>query len=100
MGQRRRQPPPGAQVRSGDAELLRDLDRANAYFLSVEGVPQSHVDLDDPTDLEFEYVRWIADIADLAAPEGQPLRVLHLGGGAATVARYLAATRPGSKQTA
>jgi spermidine synthase len=103
MGQRRRQPltgEPGAQVRSGRAELLRDLDRANAYLLIVDGVPQSHVDLDDPTDLEFEYVRWIADIADLAAPAGQPLRALHLGGGAATIARYLAATRPGSKQTA
>lgn len=79
---------------------MRDLDRGNAYVLSVDGVPQSHVDLDDPTDLEFEYVRWIADIADVAAPAGQPLRVLHVGGGAATVARYLAATRPGSKQTA
>lgn len=79
---------------------MRDLDRSNAYILSVDGVPQSHVDLDDPTDLDFEYVRWIADIADVAAPAGQPLRVLHLGGGAATIARYIAATRPGSKQTA
>jgi spermidine synthase len=79
---------------------MRDLDRSNAYVLSVDGVPQSHVDLDDPTDLDFEYVRWIADIVDVAAPAQQPLRTLHLGGGAATVARYIAATRPGSKQTA
>jgi spermidine synthase len=79
---------------------MRDLDRSNAYVLSVDGVPQSHVDLDDPTDLDFEYVRWIADIADVAAPAGNPLRVLHLGGGAATMARYIAVTRPGSKQTA
>ena len=79
---------------------MRDLDRRNAYVLSVDGVPQSHVDLDDPTDLDFEYVRWIADVTDVAAPARQSLRVLHLGGGAATIARYIAATRPGSKQTA
>ena len=79
---------------------MQDLDRRNAYVLSVDGVPQSHVDLDDPTDLDFEYVRWIADVVDVAAPAGQPLRALHIGGGAATLARYIAATRPGSKQTA
>ena len=79
---------------------MQDLDRRNAYVLSVDGVPQSHVDLDDPTDIDFEYVRWIADVVDVSAPAGQPLRALHLGGGAATLARYIAATRPGSKQTA
>lgn len=35
---------------------------------------------------------------DLVAPEGQPLRVLHLGGGAGTPAGCVAATRPGSTQ--
>lgn len=62
----------------------------------VDGTPQSHVDLDDPTHLEFEYVRWVGHVAD-SAPAG-PLNVLHLGGGAWTLARYLAATRPGSRQ--
>ena len=37
---------------------------------------------------------------DTAAPEGQPLRVLHLGAGALTLARYVTATRPGSDQLA
>ncbi|WP_309229930.1 fused MFS/spermidine synthase [Blastococcus sp. TML/M2B] len=35
---------------------------------------------------------------DLAAPEGQPLDAVHLGGGALTLPRYLAVTRPGSRQ--
>jgi spermidine synthase len=34
-----------------------------------------------------------------AAPAGVPLRVLHLGGGALTLPRWVAATRPGSAQT-
>jgi len=69
-------------------------------MLLVDGVPQSHVDLDDPEYLDFEYVRRLGHVVDTAAPEGQPLRVLHLGAGALTLARYVAATRPGSRQVA
>jgi spermidine synthase len=69
-------------------------------MLLVDGVPQSHVDLDDPEYLDFEYVRRLGHVIDTAAPAGQPLRVLHLGAGALTLARYVAATRPGSRQVA
>lgn len=81
-------------------ELLADADRPRAWMLLVDGIPQSHVDLDDPRHLELEYVRRIGHLIDLAAPEGEPLRVLHLGGGALTLGRYVAATRPGSTQLA
>lgn len=81
-------------------ELLGDADRPRAWMLLVDGIPQSHVDLDDPRHLELEYVRRIGHLIDLAAPEGEPLRVLHLGGGALTLGRYVAATRPGSTQLA
>jgi spermidine synthase len=81
-------------------ELLADLDRPGAWMLLVGGTPQSHVDLDDPEHLEFEYMRRLGHVADLAGPAGQPLRVLHLGGGGLTLARYVAATRPGSSQLA
>jgi spermidine synthase len=87
----------------GDArtvELLGDLDRPRAWMLLVDGTPQSHVDLDDPRHLEFEYMRRLGHVADLAGPAGRPLRVLHLGGGGLTLARYVAATRPGSSQLA
>jgi len=69
-------------------------------MLLIDGVPQSHVDLDDPGYLDFEYVRRIGHVIDEAAPAGQPLRVLHLGAGALTLARYVAASRPGSPQLA
>ena len=94
--------PPGGSHRGADGrvELLRDLDRPRSWMLLVDGAPQSHVDLDDPRHLEFEYVRRLGHVIDLAAPAGTPLRVLHLGGGGLTLARYVAATRPGSSQLA
>ncbi|WP_200886644.1 spermidine synthase [Phaeacidiphilus oryzae] len=87
---------------TGEARLIPDLDRPNAWLLILDGAPQSHVDLDDPTHLEFEYARRIAHAADLApaAGPGEPLDALHLGAGALALPRYLAATRPGSRQTA
>jgi spermidine synthase len=88
------------QALGGRVELLRDADRREAWMLLIDGVPQSHVDLEDPGYLDFEYVRRIGHVIDAAAPAGRPLRVLHLGAGALTLARYVAATRPGSPQLA
>lgn len=88
------------RIDSGVAELVPDPGRARSWTLVVNGTPQSHVDLDDPAYLDFEYVRRLGHLVDLAAPPGRPLRVLHLGGGALTLARYVAATRPRSAQQA
>src|SRR5580693_9731172 len=82
----------------GLAELVPDIDRPGSWLLFVDGVPQSGVDLDDPGYLEFEYVRRIGHVIDLAFPAGEPVRALHLGGGALTLPRYIAHTRPGSGQ--
>lgn len=101
MGHRRLRSVRRAEVGFGaTAELLPDGDRPRGATLFVDGTPQSHVDLDDPTHLEFEYVRRLGHVLDLAAPASQPLRALHLGGGAFTLARYIGATRPGSRQHA
>ncbi|MFI9230036.1 spermidine synthase [Streptomyces rimosus] len=85
-------------VDCGTAKLMPDVDRARAWLLTVDGAPQSYVDLDAPTELEFEYARRLAALLDAAAAPTEPLDVLHLGGGALTLPRYLAATRPGSRQ--
>ncbi|WP_461019061.1 spermidine synthase [Streptomyces daliensis] len=87
-----------ADVEGGLAQLLPDPDRARAWTLLLDGAPQSHVDLADPAHLGFEYQRRLGHVADLVAPPGRPVRVLHLGGGALTLARYVAATRPRSTQ--
>lgn len=84
-------------VAAGIAELLRDDDAADGWLLTVDGVAQSYLDLADPTHLEFEYVRLIGDVVDCLDVDG-PLRALHLGAGACTLPRYVAATRPGSAQ--
>ncbi|SOD62908.1 hypothetical protein SAMN06297387_10871 [Streptomyces zhaozhouensis] len=84
----------------GIARLLPDVDRPAAWLLTVDDAPQSYVDLEEPTHLEFEYLRRLGHVVDAAAPAGAPLRVLHLGGGALTLPRYVAATRPGSAQRA
>ncbi|MGY1500556.1 spermidine synthase [Streptomyces sp. QTS52] len=87
-------------VDGGLAELIPDRDRARAWTLLIDGAPQSHVDLDDPAYLSFEYQRRLGHVIDLVAPPGRPVQVVHLGGGALTLARYVAATRPRSTQQA
>jgi spermidine synthase len=85
-------------VDGGLAELVPDLSRPGSWMLFLDGVPQSQVDLEDPGSLEFEYVRRIGHVIDLAFPPASPVRALHLGGGALTLPRYVAHTRPRSSQ--
>lgn len=85
-------------VDHGTAKLMPDVDRERAWLLTVDGAPQSYVDLDEPTYLEFEYARRLGHVLDTVADTGRPLQVLHLGGGALSLPRYVAATRPGSRQ--
>ncbi|MEV6799234.1 fused MFS/spermidine synthase [Micromonospora rifamycinica] len=98
MGRRRGDDRIVVPVDTGRAELVPDPDRPRSWTLLLDDAPQSHVDLADPTHLEFEYVRRLGAALDLIAPPGAPLRVLHLGGGALTLPRYVQATRPGSTQ--
>ncbi len=70
-------------------------DRADGRVLVLDDLRHSYVALDDPTHLEFWYVRQIVGAIETLAPDG-PLDVIALGGGAMTVPRYLAVTRPES----
>ena len=66
----------------------------------VDGLEAAVVDRADPTHLDFPYMRWIADVLDLGWRAGTPLRAVHVGAGGCVLARYLAATRPGSHSEA
>ena len=69
-----------------------------SFTLIVDGTPQSHVNLDDPTELFFEYIQRIGHVIDQLLLPGEPLTAVHLGAGAFTLPRYVEATRPGSRQ--
>lgn len=67
----------------------------------VSGQPQSHVQLDDPGLLVFEYVQHLGLIVDVLAEDVPPergLRVTHIGGAGMTLPRYVEHVRPGSPQ--
>lgn len=88
---------PARLLRSGlRAVVRRDRFTAGGFELVVDGTPQSHVDLDDPTHLFFEYIQRMGLVIDQVRPG--PVTALHLGAGALTLPRYIAATRPGSRQ--
>ncbi|MGW9632005.1 spermidine synthase [Agromyces sp. NPDC055520] len=86
-------------------EFEADVFSKHGMTLLVDGSAQSHVDPADPTHLFFEYTRRIGHVVDALGGPGAagaanaPIHALHLGGGALTLARYIAATRPGSTQT-
>ncbi|GII99454.1 methyltransferase family protein [Sediminihabitans luteus] len=65
--------------------------------LVVNGVPSSHLDLDDPGFLAFEYMQQMAAAIDLV--DG-PLHAVHLGAAGCTLARWIDHERPGSRQLA
>jgi hypothetical protein len=80
------------------ATITPDRWVAGAFTLTVDGTPQSHVNLDNPTSLFFEYVDRMGHVIDQVGMPGQPITALHLGAGALTLPRYIHATRPGSRQ--
>lgn len=64
----------------------------------VNGVPSSHLDLADPTWLEFEYMQHMAAVVDLLPPG--PVDAVHVGAAACALPRRVEAVRPGSRQLA
>ncbi|NYI78180.1 spermidine synthase [Nocardioides panzhihuensis] len=69
---------------------------SDVYVLELDDMQQSAVDLGDPTRLVFDYMRRVGDVIDRLPPG--PVRVLHVGGAAMTLPRYVHATRPRSSQ--
>lgn len=78
------------------AKVLVDPDRPTGRVLQLDTLRHSYVDLADPTYLEFAYMRAFGAAVDAMRPAGAPIRALHVGGGGATLPRYIDATRPGS----
>ncbi|WP_169737502.1 spermidine synthase [Haematomicrobium sanguinis] len=83
-------------IDTGIAELVRDEYNSNAWLLKINGVMSSHIDLDEPENLDFEYMRWMSAVIEDRFDDAEGLRVTHLGGGACTMARYLLHHYPNS----
>jgi predicted membrane-bound spermidine synthase len=68
--------------------------------LVLDRLTHAAVDLGDPTNLQFGYVRRFADAtAPLRAGLGAAPDVLHIGGGGFTFPRYIEAMHPEARQT-
>ena len=80
-------------------EIRADRDHAGGRLLLMDGVEASHVDLDDPTRIVFEYLRHLVGVVDAMFPERDRLDALQIGGGPCTLARYLVATRKRARVT-
>jgi spermidine synthase len=89
---------PRARLEHGGVAEVAASEFTSGFELVVDGTPQSHVDLDDPTHLHFEYIVRMGAVIDQLAEPGIPLTAVHLGAGALTLPRYVEATRPGSRQ--
>ncbi|WP_104180493.1 spermidine synthase [Arthrobacter sp. B0490] len=85
-------------IDTGTCELEPDPYTPDGWVLRINGVPSSHIDLADPLHLDFEYMRWIASLVDSRWASSDRLRVLHLGGGACSLARRFAASHPQARQ--
>ncbi len=77
------------------ATVVEDPDNASGRILRLDQLSHSYVDLDDPTYLDFRYIKDFVAVVEAQAPDG-PLVTLGVGGGGFTMPRYFAATRPGS----
>ncbi len=71
-----------------------DADRPSGRTLVLDDLRHSYVDLDDPSHLEFWYIRRLADVIALA-PRND---IVFLGGGALTLPRQVRATSPDTDQ--
>jgi SAM-dependent methyltransferase len=99
--ERRGRPAPAPVERRTDhalAEVVADPGRPSTRTLLLDGREAGQVDLNNPRRLGFAYMRRIADLIDAFRREGTGVDVVHIGGGAGALARYVEATRPRSRQ--
>ena len=92
-------PPCDDQTAYYCVSIVADADHPPGRTLVLDDLRHSYVDLDDPRRLEFWYVRRLVDAIDVTVAPGSAIDIVHVGGGALTVPRYVRATRPGSAQT-
>lgn len=86
-----------AETKYHCVNITADSTNPGGDVLMLDELPHSYVDLRDPTNLEFEYIQWIAKAFDAVSTPKTPMDVVFVGGGGFTLPRWLEATRPGSR---
>lgn len=74
--------------RSASQPAVRDLLLDDLFHGSI--------DLDDPSNLRFRYLRTMDVVVEGASPAPRALTALHIGGGAFAMPRHFSAERPGT----
>jgi spermidine synthase len=97
-GRPRTPAPVARQTAHAFAEVIADPARPSSRTLLLDGREAGQVDLRDPRVLRFAYMRRIADLVDAFRPASGGIDVVHVGGGACALPRYIEATRPQSRQ--
>jgi hypothetical protein len=80
------------------AAIVTDELVPGSFALEIGGYEQSHVSLENPETMFYDYMRRIGAVVDRIRMPGAPIIAVHLGAGALTLPRYIAVTRPGSEQ--
>lgn len=86
------------EIDTGTCELEEDPFDQQSWIVKINGEPSSHIDLGDPRTLAFDYMRWISELVRSQWDSSSKLRILHLGGGACTLARAFASVYPEARQ--
>jgi hypothetical protein len=81
-------------ARRGGLVVLRDPGRDTGRLLLQDDMEASYVDLAEPRHLEFDYMRWMRFVLQIANAR----RILHIGGAACALPRALAAADPAGRQ--
>jgi MFS family permease len=88
--------PCDAETKYHCIQIAAEPPKPNGYSLILDDLHHSYVDLDDPTFLLYDYVRWIAHAIDGVNGPSKPVNAVFVGGGGFTLPRWLLATHPGS----
>lgn len=92
------------ETADGDVTLVPSTTRTNGWSLTMNGVFQSFVDLDDPEHMQLAFLRGLAGLLDWhltgggGAGAGARGPVLHVGGGSLAVPRRVAVRHPHVRQ--
>ena len=89
--------PCDTETRNYCVSIVDDPDEPGGRTLVLDGLSHAFVDLDDPTNLRFGYIRRFADVTAATMASSDSLTVLHVGGGGFTFPRYLVAVAPASR---